>query len=760
MMKFCLKLILAMLCPILLNANLCTQTSYTLKELIELSDYVIEGKIVKQHSFWDGADIFTAHQIQVDQSTGLRAQASVSLLTKGGCVEEDCMIFSDQNKFQLGDYGIFFASKSDENIIAKNGNNYLSLINGQSNFINLHNQSEALSIHYKSFSAQKLFENIQAQTGETFAYKQKTTIQFANKKAAAITSISPLSLPADGTKVLSISGSGFGSLIGNANIFMLNPNHSTGTSYIAIPKKFITRWNNQLIQIKVPGFDIRNGFPGVASGSVKIITSQGVEVTSIQKVTVTYNQKKLDNLPIDLISHNNKGEIPFYVSNALKNDGALPAIERAFELWYCQTGIKFFIAGYVNATCYINDNKNVISYDDGCSIGQLGFTRLSISTCSSKNDAYLRDLDIIINRDKKWSFNLKDDDYGTSDFASTILHEMGHAHLLGHVLNKDDILYPIILRSETKKELTEANQNGGEAIMLESKKQNSCTNYKPVSVFKEGSCCSPVQNDKVGYVSESLAIISFTKEETGNQVSVRYRKLGQLQWNYVTTNKHYVLLNNLDACTNYRVQVSDACGDDNNNTYTRAELSFQTKGCESCGSPEIVAAPVINKNSITVKWNTVPYRDTYEIQYRVGYGNPWTLQKSVYNQFTKQTVDQCSVFQYRLRTYCDDEISEYTRIHTIKSYCDDGGKFQSQPETEFEFLLAPNPVKNQLLIIPQQIDLSNAVYSIKDISGRTIQAETILPNNYLINSSKLNTGIYFIELVKNETRYTKRFVKE
>lgn len=760
-MKFCLKFTLAMLCPILLNANLCTPNSLNLEELIDLSEFIIEGEIVKQHSFWDanGANILTAHDIKVAQSTSTLKQAVVTVHTIGGCVNDDCVVFSNQPTFQKGDYGIFFASKASENMSAKSGAYALTLTAGQLNFINLRSETTEFNIKNESHSAKAIFEKVEKQTGKTFAYQEKLKDELAYKKAASVTSISPLNIPADGTRVLSIRGNGFGSLTDNAKIYMLNPNFSSGKSYVAIPKSFITKWNNTLIQIKVPSFDIRTNFPGVASGPVKIISSSGAEVTSTQKVNVTYNQKKLDDQPIDLISHSNNGEIPFYVSNALKNDGALPAINRAFELWYCQTGIKFKIAGYVNTKCYTNDNKNVISYDDECSITQLGFTRLAISMCSSKNDAYLRDLDIIINRDKKWSFDLEKDSDGTSDFASTILHEMGHAHLLGHVLNKDDILYPIIVSGENKKELNQANQNGGEAILLESKKQNVCTSYKPVSVFNEGSCCTPVQDDKINYVSEALAIISFLKEDESSLISVRYRKAGQSQWNVVSTSKNYALLNKLEACANYQVQVSDACGTENNNKYTKPIINLQTKGCDSCGTPEIVSASMVNQNSVAVKWDIVPYKDIYEIQYRVGYGNPWTLYKSAINRFTRNNLEQCSVFQYRLRTYCDDEISKYTPIQTIQTFCENGNRLNDETN-EVEFMLAPNPVKNQMLIIPQQVDFTNSSYSIKDISGRAIQAEAMLPNNYLINTSKFNTGIYFIEIVKNERRYIQRFVKE
>jgi len=170
MTKFFLKLCFAMLCPILLKANLCSPASHALEELIEQAEFVIEGEIIGQHSFWDAndANILTAHQIKVKQSTGSITQPIASLLTKGGCVEDDCIMFSNQNTFQLGDYGIFFALQSNENINSKTDELHLSLISSQFNFINLNSQLDVFNIQYKTYSEQAIFEKVENQTGRTF----------------------------------------------------------------------------------------------------------------------------------------------------------------------------------------------------------------------------------------------------------------------------------------------------------------------------------------------------------------------------------------------------------------------------------------------------------------------------------------------------------------------------------------------------------------------------------------------------------------
>ncbi len=740
---------------------------HSLDEAIQQADYIFEGTIIAQHTFWDmdSLNILTAHTIQISQKVSLKTNLETSktlgntiLLTKGGHVNNDYMSFSGAPHFQIGDKGVFFTQSSKQNIHKKNQEHYVCLINSQTNFLNHHTAKH--TIGEENFTLQQVYQKIESAAKSTFVYSSNSSSQIrSNKTSATISNINPINLPADGNQELSISGSGFGTFTGEAAIYMPNCNQPSGVSYLKIPENYISRWSNNIIQIKVPGFDIQTGFPGVGSGLVRIRMANGEEITSTQRITISYNHKKLGVQNIDMISHNNTGDMPFYISKRLIDDGALPAIERAMDLWYCETGIKFSIEGTVDETCYKVDNKNVISYDDGCSISQLGFTRLLVSTCSSRNDVYLRDLDIIINRDKNWSFDLVETPIGKSDFASTILHEIGHAHVLGHVLNNEDILFPIVQRTATKKELVENNKKGGEQILLESKNQNACTNFKPVSTFNDGFCCSPLNSLTVNYIRNQSAVINFEHSQSNTTVKLRYRKFGHQDWIELSTNNTNAVLSNLEACASYQVQVSEACKSDEDAQFNdRGTILFETSGCVNCDPPGELFFTGVSTNSAFLNWDVVPNRRNYEMQYRIDYTGEWKYYQSVYPFVVLYGLPECTAVQYRIRIYCDNEISNFSSIRTLKTDCD-GDKFTDE-RNDHGFLLAPNPAKTSISINLKQTGFLHAYFILKDINGKVLQQETLAYNNYVLDLQNRSSGIYFVALFVDGKQSIQKFVKD
>ncbi|MBL4651729.1 MAG: T9SS type A sorting domain-containing protein [Flavobacteriales bacterium] len=70
----------------------------------------------------------------------------------------------------------------------------------------------------------------------------------------------------------------------------------------------------------------------------------------------------------------------------------------------------------------------------------------------------------------------------------------------------------------------------------------------------------------------------------------------------------------------------------------------------------------------------------------------------------------------------------------------------------FEFQIWPNPVTD-VLFVSNEI----SAITIYDISGNLLKKVTLL--NYSVSVSELNSGIYFIELISDTERTTKRFVK-
>jgi len=102
-------------------------------------------------------------------------------------------------------------------------------------------------------------------------------------------------------------------------------------------------------------------------------------------------------------------------------------------------------------------------------------------------------------------------------------------------------------------------QNGGDQILQESKDQNGCTTYKPITTFDEGFCCTPLNKIAVNYITSNSAVISFEHDLNNTEIKVRYKKFGHQNWNVISTIYKSVILGDLQSCSGYEVQVSDAC---------------------------------------------------------------------------------------------------------------------------------------------------------------------------------------------------------
>ena len=74
------------------------------------------------------------------------------------------------------------------------------------------------------------------------------------------------------------------------------------------------------------------------------------------------------------------------------------------------------------------------------------------------------------------------------------------------------------------------------------------------------------------------------------------------------------------------------------------------------------------------------------------------------------------------------------------------------------FSIYSNPLSNQLTIQTEN-ELSNATASILDLFGRVVMQEKLNPQQTIINTSTLNSGVYFLQINAAGKRITKKFVK-
>jgi len=288
----------------------------------------------------------------------------------------------------------------------------------------------------------------------------------------------------------------------------------------------------------------------------------------------------------------------------------------------------------------------------------------------------------------------------------------------------------------------------------------------PVEAYKDGFCCSPLNELRINYVRDQSAVVNFNHNLANTEVQIRFRKTGHQNWNEISTRGTSLILNDLQPCAGYEVQVSEACA---NNTEVQYDADktvlFETEGCVTCDPPGELFSTGISTNGAFLNWDVVPNRRNYEMQYRVDYIGEWKYYQSAYPFIILYDLPACTVVQYRMRTYCKDEVSSFSRIHTLKTKCGDGK--QNPINSNYPaFTVSPNPAKNYITVHKQNThnrqnpQSLNTYFLVKDIYGRLIQKETLAESNVVLNLTNQVSGVYFIELYENGQRTIQKFVKE
>jgi len=509
-----------------LNAQVCGSSNSTINQLINSTEIVVKGKVIAQHCFWyNQNDIYTKHTIEVEQSSN-KNTTKIYVITEGGTVDDITFKVYGLPNLSLQSQGIFFLKKNDA-IAHKRYNNYYSLTDFAT---------------YNEFNK---------------------TIQNAG-------SIETLN---------NFDGAGFGNLAGDAKVSMRSAGSLNSSVYEDVDPANILSWTNNKIKFIVQGDELTDNNSGLASGSVRITNESGDIITSTQTVKVIYNKKVFNKIPISLRSKDLDGKIAIYVERQLINDGALPAIENALKTWNCSTGSNFVYTGIVDDVCKKYDGLNVICYDAAINSTTLGSTRVVSRNCSSIGLADQLDADIRINPNINWGFT-DDIEHSQFHFESVILHELGHAFMLGHVLNEADVMYPILYNSLIKSDLTNNDIAGGLDVMSISTTENTCSSHGAVTAYgsaEQCNSCSNISNINIENLTENSAYLSWSKISNAVNYQLQYRFGGSEWYNHSSCTNNTILFD-LPTCATIEYRLSAFC-DNDNNSINETVYTFTTIGC-------------------------------------------------------------------------------------------------------------------------------------------------------------------------------------
>jgi len=162
-----------------------------------------------------------------------------------------------------------------------------------------------------------------------------------------------------------------------------------------------------------------------------------------------------------------------------------------------------------------------------------------------------------------------------------------------------------------------------------------------------------------------------------------------------------------------------------------------------CPKIEMIDKIIQEKKSITfIYYADNSAVDSIKIELREFNSNDW-LKITSKDTVVFDNLEECTLYQYRVLSYCGALVSLVSDIDTIRTECKN-----STIDVKNSIKLAPNPAKDYIDITFGLANLSISELSVTDIAGRYLLINILNVNKdkATLDLSNLKNGIYFIKL--------------
>ncbi|HIP35310.1 MAG TPA: T9SS type A sorting domain-containing protein [Crocinitomix sp.] len=285
-----------------------------------------------------------------------------------------------------------------------------------------------------------------------YEFIEHNQIESVPNCVATITEFSPLEVAGGIGEVLNIRGFQFGDTRGDGVIFMKNADDG-GTSDIYLDALDYVLWSDTLIQIKVPSYDTamvnniaNEGLPA-GTGTFKVFTDAGDFAISPSPLKIKYSiSNHSSKNPYILTPRNEFSQAyVFHCDTAVANykNGAMKdVIDKALRDWKCLTGINWYMGAdtIYSDTLPLNDTICIIRLGNIPNSSAYARTTSWSGVCGE----YIHfETDITLDT----TYNFYCDTLGSTvpsgqqSLYSIILHELGHAHGLKHVIDINAVMH-------------------------------------------------------------------------------------------------------------------------------------------------------------------------------------------------------------------------------------------------------------------------------------------------------------------------------
>ena len=426
----------------------------SMQEQIENSHVIIEGKVVSKVSYWNSqqTNIFTVNTVEVHKFFKGNSASQVEIITPGGTVGLTAEMVIPSLELVPNDEGLFMLQTADLNLQRSETNTpvYAAFSDTQGFYKYNYSNNSAVNPFNQIFGIDdNFYQNIihQTQTAPVkitnFDVNEQLDVLNQNRGINNVSSISPTVSAAGTGSILTINGVGFAPAGLTGTISFPDANNG-GATYFETLESQVISWTDTQIQVEIPS---RAG-----TGQVRIDTFIGPVFTSV--LTIDYAQLNVvsdfTGVPrayqTQHVDENFIGGMTWQMNNNFNNNvPARDSFIRSFDTWVCETGINWILGSSTAVDVAEFDNINIVRFDVGAELpaGVLGRTSSYWNGCAQGPDVnwFVAELDIVYNDGINWNFGPGFPSPGQIDFESVSVHELGHAHQLGHVIDNSKIMF-------------------------------------------------------------------------------------------------------------------------------------------------------------------------------------------------------------------------------------------------------------------------------------------------------------------------------
>lgn len=534
----------------------CLLLPTSIDQRVDEASIVLEGTI-KGKSTFRGEKvnlIYTNYEIEVFRIfKGEISSATIEMVSAGGILGDEMTVATPSFKGDVGQSGVFMLRKYRGNVIDNSRPNLLIGVAENASIINYHpNQNSSKDVFGESFDTREiLYQRIAGITHQNELVKNFPSAQKGTVLVPSITSFTPTTVTAGTESLLTITGTGFGGTEGT--VFFDSPDDGSGGSYSASTSFHIQNWTDTEIQVWVPS--------GAGTGNIFVQDSGGSQSgLSSGTLTVTYNISNVNSGGSSFRTYfiddacDGDGGYKFLYSTSTSNNGvnfvtessgdAKDAFDRALSSW--QTNGFSGFAGTDCGTTTIqlpgDDGTNLISFDNDSnplSGSTLGTGYSQFSKCGASNWEVVG-IDIIFRRDGTggitWEYGPALPSGGESDFESVALHEIGHNHQLGHVIDNGAVMHWSITTGTSNRTLGTEDMAAGDDVELAS------VNYNPPLINCSGVNDFNCNRDYLVYSAANdcaltglpIELLSFTGNQNNESILLDWKTSTELNNDYFT----------------------------------------------------------------------------------------------------------------------------------------------------------------------------------------------------------------------------------